>query len=93
MTLTRTFIVAAAFATVATSAFSQAAWDFHPGMAYIYGGPGKMAAMAMASDEKNHQTMMMHAKKVPNQTVFFMDNGQMYYVSGRIDPTDNFFVN
>jgi len=93
MTLTRTLIAAAAFTTVATSAFSQAAWDFHRGMAYIYGGPGKMAAMAMASGEKNHEAMMKHATKVPNQTIFFMDNGQMYYVPGRIDPTGNFFVN
>ena len=47
-------------------AFSEAAWDFKAGMAYVYGGPGKMSAMAMAPAEKNHEAMMKSAKKVPD---------------------------
>jgi hypothetical protein len=35
--------------------------------------------------------MMKHAAKVPNNIVFFMDNGQLYSVSGTLDPTGNFY--
>jgi hypothetical protein len=35
--------------------------------------------------------MMKRAKKVPNNTVFFMSGGQMYRVSGTLDPTGNFY--
>jgi hypothetical protein len=87
----KTVIAAAAFAALATSAFSQGTWDFKPGMAYMYAGPGKMSAMAMAPGAKNHEAMMKHATKVPNNTVFFMDNGQLYSVSGTLDPTGNFY--
>jgi hypothetical protein len=91
-TLTKTLIAAAAFAAIATSAFSQVVWEFNPGMAYMYAGPGKkMTAMAMATDEKNHAAMMTHATKVPSNTIFFMDNGQLYSVSGTLDPTGNFY--
>jgi len=90
-TLSKTMIAAAAFAAIATSAFSQVALEFNPGMAYMYAGPGKMSAMAMASGEKNHDAMMKHAAKVPNNTAFFMDNGQLYSVSGTLDPTGNFY--
>ena len=31
----------------------------------------------MAAGEKNHEAMMKHATKVPNDTVFFMDNGAL----------------
>jgi hypothetical protein len=65
--LSKTVIAAAAFAAIATSAFSQVPWEFNPGMAYMYAGPGKMTAMAMASGEKNHEAMMRHATKVPNK--------------------------
>ncbi|MGF6310488.1 Spy/CpxP family protein refolding chaperone [Bradyrhizobium sp. i1.8.4] len=91
--LSKTLIGATAFAAIATSAFSEAAWDFNAGMAYLYGGPGKMSAMAMASTQKNHEAMMKHAKKVPDNTVFFMDQGSLYYVPARINPSGNFFVN
>ena len=50
-----------------------------------------MTAMAMASASKNQEAMMKHAKKVPNNTVFFMDNGQLYSTSGTLDPTGNFY--
>ena len=54
---------------------------------------GLSVAMAMAPAEKNHEVMMKHAKKVPDNTVFFMDNGTLYSASGRLDPTGNFYVN
>ncbi|MBR0905251.1 hypothetical protein [Bradyrhizobium liaoningense] len=91
--LSKTLVVTAAFAVIATSAFSQASWDFKAGMAYVYGGPGKMSATAMASAERNHDAMMKNAKKVPDNTVFFMDKGTLYSTSGRLDPTGNFYVN
>ena len=84
--LSKTLIAAAALAAIATSAFSQAAMDFKPGMAHVYAGPGKMSAMAMATGEKNHDAMMKHATKVPNNTIFFMDNGTLYSAAGSFDP-------
>ena len=77
-TLSKTLIAAAAFATIATAAFSQVAWEFNPGMTYMYAGPGKMSAMAMAFGEKNRDAMMKHATKVPANTMFFMSNGELY---------------
>jgi hypothetical protein len=90
-TLFKSMIAAAALAAMATSAFSQVPWEFNPGMAYMYSGAEKMTAMAMASGAKNHEAMMKNARKVPNNTVFFMDGGQMYMVSGTLDPTGNFY--
>ena len=92
MTLTKTLLAAAAIEAVATSAFSQGPMEFKSGMAYVYAGPGKMSAMAMAVDDKNRQAMMRHATKVPNNTVLFMDNGQLYSTSGMLDPTGNFYL-
>ena len=91
-TLSKTLIAAAALAAMATtSAFSQVPWEFNRGMAYMYSGPGKMTAMTMASSARNHDAMMKGAKKVANGTVFFMEGGQMYMVSGTLDPTGNFY--
>src|SRR5712672_986460 len=69
-TLSRSFVAVAALAAMATSAFSQVPWEFNPGMAYMYSGPGKMTAMAMASGARNHEAMMKEARKVPGNTVF-----------------------
>ena len=80
-TFSKTLIAAAAFAAIATTAFSQVPWEFNPGMAYMYAGPGKMSAMAMAATPRNHDAMMKNAKKVPSNTVFFMDKGQLYSAS------------
>lgn len=91
--LSKTLIAASALAAIATVAFAQSPWEFKSGMAYMYGGPGKMSAMAMASTEKNHEAMMKNAKKVPDNTIFFMDQGALYYVPGQLDPTGNFYVN
>jgi hypothetical protein len=90
-TLSKTLLAAAALAVMTSSAFSQVPWEFNPGMAYMFSGPGKMTAMAMASGTKNHDAMMKDARKVPSGTVFFMDGGQMYMVSGTLDPTGNFY--
>jgi hypothetical protein len=88
----KTLIAAGAFAAIATTAFSQVPWEFNPGMAYMYSGPGKMSAMAMATTPKNHDAMMKNARKVPANTVFFMDKGQLYSASGMLDPTGNFYL-
>ena len=55
-TLTKTFITAAAFAAIAPTAFAQ--WDFSPGIANTYSGPGKMPAAAMTGED--HKAMMKH---------------------------------
>lgn len=91
-TLSRTLIAAAALAAMATTAFSQVPWEFNPGMAYMYGGPGKMMSMAMASGPKNHDAMMKNAKKVPPNTIFFMSGGELHSTSGMLDPTGNFYL-
>jgi hypothetical protein len=91
-TFSKTMIAAAAFAAIATTAFSQVPWEFNPGMAYMYAGPGKMSAMAMAATPKNHDAMMKNSRKVPSNTVFFMDKGQLYSTSGMLDPTGNFYL-
>ena len=88
----KTLILAAGLAAIATSAVSQTPWEMKSGMAYMYAGPGKMSAMAMAASPKNHDAMMRNAVKVPNNTVFFMDSGQLYSASGMLDATGNFHL-
>ncbi len=88
--LSKTLIAAAAFASMATAAFSQVATEFNPGMAIMFSG-GKMMQMSIVSGSKNHDAMMKGARKAPNNTVFFMSGGQMYMVSGTLDPTGNFY--
>jgi hypothetical protein len=90
--LTKALAAANAF-VIATAAFAQTPLEFKSGRAYVYGGPGKMSAMAMASTEKNHEAMVKNAKRVPENTVFFMDNGSLYYTTGRLDLTGKFYVN
>ena len=90
--LTKTVVAAAAVAALATSALSEGNWELKSGMGYVYAGPGKMSAIAMASGEKNHAAMMKNATRVPNNTVFFMENGQLYSTSGMLDPTGNFYI-
>src|SRR5437899_3868327 len=57
-TLSKTLIAAATLAAIATSAFSQVPWEFNPGMAYMYSGPGKMTAMAI--DRKSTRLNSSH---------------------------------
>lgn len=89
--ISKVLLAAAALTAVAGTAYSQVPWEFNPGMAYMYSGPGKLTSMAMASAASNHETMMKAARRVPNNTIFFMDGGQMYMVSGTLDPTGNFY--
>ena len=89
--LSRTLIAAAAFAAIATTAFSQAPMEFKSGMAHVYAG-GKMSGITLVPSEKNHEAMMKHATKVPNNTVFLMNNGQLYSTSGMLDATGNFYI-
>jgi hypothetical protein len=88
----KTLLLAAGLAAIATSAISQTPWELRSGMAYMYSGPGKMSAMAMASSTRNHDAMMRNAIKVPDNTVFFMDKGQLYSTSGMLDSTGNFHL-
>lgn len=90
MTLKKTFFAATMLATMASPAFAQVPSEFNPGMAIMFNG-GKMMQMPIASGPKNHQAMMKRARKVPSNTVFFMEGGQMYMVSGTLDPTGNFY--
>lgn len=89
-TLSKTLIAAAAFAAMATSAFSLEPWEFKPGMAYMYAGPGKMTAMTMANGAKGHDAMMKNATKVQDNTVFFMQGNQLYMAYGILDAAGNF---
>jgi len=89
--LSKTFIAAAVLAVPAFSALAQGDLDLAPGMAYVYSS-GKTSMMSVAAGDGNHRTMMRHAKKVPNNTVFFMSNGQLYSASGMLDPTGNFYL-
>jgi len=89
--LSKTFIAAAVLAVPAFSALAQGGLDLAPGMAYVYSS-GKTSMMSVAAGDGNHRAMMRHAKKVPNNTVFFMSNGQLYSASGMLDPTGNFYL-
>jgi len=79
--VSKSLVFASAFAVIATAALSEA------------GGPAMMATMGMAEAKQNHDAMIRHAAKVPENTLFFMDHGSLYSVSGRLDPTGNFHVN
>ena len=64
-----------------------------PGMAYMsMPAPEKCRRWPWPPATKNHDAMMKNATKVPNNTVFFMDNGQLYSTSGMLDPTGNFYL-
>ena len=88
--LSKTFIAATLVAISATAAIAQGGLDLAADMAYVYSS-GKTSTMAMAAGDGNHRAMMRHATKVPNNTVFFMSNGQLYSTSGTLDPTGNFY--
>jgi hypothetical protein len=52
----------------------------------------KNVGITIAPGEKNHEAMMKNAVKVPDNTVFFMNNGKLYSASGMLDPTGNFYI-
>ena len=91
-TLSKTLIAAAAFAAIATSAFSQAPREFKSGHGLHVCRSRKNDRHDHGPGEKNHEAMMKNATKVPNNTVFFMNNGQLYSTSGMLDPTGNFYL-
>ncbi|CCE04671.1 conserved exported hypothetical protein [Bradyrhizobium sp. STM 3843] len=88
----KTFTAAAVFVATATAAVAQGGFDFAPGMAFVYSS-GKTSTMQVAQGDRNHQSMMRHATKVPANTVFFMSGGQLYSTHGMLDPTGNFYIN
>jgi len=89
--MSKVLLTAAALTVITSTAYSQAPFEFNPGTAYVYSGRGGLTAMAMASAPKNHAAMMKTAQKISNNTIFFMQGGQMYMVSGTIDPTGNYY--
>ncbi|CCD98092.1 hypothetical protein [Bradyrhizobium sp. STM 3809] len=89
----KTMIIAGLLGTaVSMGASAQGGFGLAPGMAMVYSG-GQTGMMAVAAGETNHKAMMRRATKVPNDTVFFMSDGQLYMAHGRLDPTGNFYIN
>ncbi len=80
----KTLLLAAAFSTLATAAFAEAAaptgrtpWVLSPDMGYGYGKDGKTFAYKMGTN--NAGLLLKGAKKVPKGTLFFIgQNGQLY---------------
>jgi opacity protein-like surface antigen len=93
--LTKSILVAAALAAVATSAFAQAAsptpWDLKSDMGYAYGKDGKTLSYKMGTN--NAGLLLKGAKKVPKGTLFFVGtNGQLYMRSGPYLEGDGSFM-
>ncbi|WP_244423146.1 hypothetical protein [Bradyrhizobium sp. ORS 375] len=89
----KTTIIAALFGTaVSMAASAQGGFGMAPGMAMVYSS-GQTSMVAVAAGEANHKAMMRRATKVPQNTVFFMSDGQLYMAHGRLDPTGNFYIN
>ena len=81
--LSKTTMAVAVFAVMSSQALSEACWDFKSDMAYMYRGPGNMAAAAIGDNHRN--AFMKYAAKVPKNTVFFMKDGELYSASGMPD--------
>jgi hypothetical protein len=81
----KTLLAATALTALATSAFAQAAaptpWVLAPDMGYGYETKGKMFSYKMGTS--NAKFLLKGAKKVPNNTLFFIgENGQLYMRTG-----------
>jgi len=81
----KTLLAAAAMTALANSAFAQAAaptpWVLSPDTGYGYEGKGKTFSYKMGTS--NAQYLLKGAKKVPNNTLFFIGaNGQLYMRTG-----------
>ena len=81
----KTFLIAAGFSVLTSSAFAQAAaptpWELKSDMAYAYGKDGKTLAYKLGTS--NAGTLLKGAKKVPKGTLFFIgENGQLYMRTG-----------
>ncbi|MFB9267757.1 hypothetical protein ACFFWD_32285 [Bradyrhizobium erythrophlei] len=80
---TKTFLMAAGFAALTTSAFAQGAtpWELKADMGYAYDKEGKTFSYKMGTN--NAGTLLKGAKKVPKGTLFFIgQNGQLYMRTG-----------
>jgi hypothetical protein len=82
--------IALAGATVLLNipAFAQSPVVFTPGTALVYSAQHGM--MQMNVNQGSHAAMMKRAKKLPANTVIFMDNGSIYMATGELDPGGNF---
>jgi len=92
---TKTILMAAALAGLATSALAQAAaptpWELKPDMGYAYGRDGKTLSYKMGTN--NAGILLKGAKKVPKGTLFFMgQNGQLYMRPGPYLEGDGTFL-
>lgn len=70
------------------AAFAQSPFVFTPGTALVYSAQRGM--MQMGVNQSSHDAMMKHAKKLPPNTVIFMNNGSIYMATGELDPGGNF---
>lgn len=92
---TKSMLMAAMLAGVATSAFAQAAspapWELKSDMGYAYGKDGKTLSYKMGTN--NAGLLLKGAKKVPKGTLFFIGtNGQLYMRSGSYLEGDGSFM-
>ncbi|WP_426612815.1 hypothetical protein [Bradyrhizobium sp. McL0616] len=81
---TKLIIATTSLAFISSQALSQACWDFKAGMGYMYRGPGHMTAATFG--DTGRSLLMKHATKVSKNTMFFMENGELYSASGMPDP-------
>lgn len=82
-------LIAASAIVIATAAFAQPPRELQSGLVDVHGDTEKMSAMA--STEKHREAMTKSAKRVPQDTVFFVDHGSLYDSSGK--RTGRFYVN
>ena len=92
---TKSMLMAAALAGVATSAFAQAAsptpWGLKKDMGYASGKDGTTPPYKMGTN--NAGLLLKGAKKVPKGTLFFIGtNGQLYMRSGPYLEGDGSFM-
>ena len=91
----KTLLIAAALASMTTSAFAQAAaptpWVLEQDMGYGYGKDGKTFSYKMGTN--NAGLLLKGAKKVPKGTLFFIgQNGQLYMRTGSYLEGDGSFM-
>ncbi len=81
----KTLLAATAMTALANSAFAQTAaptpWVLSPDTGYGYESKGKTFSYKMGTN--NAKFLLKGAKKVPNNTLFFIgENGQLYMRTG-----------
>jgi len=90
---TKTFLMTAALAALATSARAEppVPWELKPDMGYGYDKEGKTFAYKMGTN--NAGLLLKGAKKVPRGTLFFIgQNGQLYTRTGPFLEGDGKFM-